>query len=114
VSLPYIYLTKSSGSIPDNQTWEDKVEFDADYVVEKIFVMRKDGGSFTRSTITIWLENKPITKDVVPCALFPPSEFDSPTLNLEVKTNQVLKWDLKNEEGTALEFFLVLKLRPKK
>ena len=113
MSLPYVYKTVESGDIADTKEWSDQFKADQNYTIEKVFIMRKDGQAFTKSTITFWLENQPLTKDVVPCALFPPSEFDSPALGYEIKANQVFKWTLKNLEGTTISVFLVLKLKPK-
>ena len=105
-SNPIIKIFEHS-SIADGATFSDDWEFDDDYVIKYIFI-KADGAATTKSTITIRLDNVPLTKDKALCNTFGTNPENAIELNISVKKSQKIDYEGTNNEGATKDFTIEL------
>jgi len=97
-------------NISPNGTHEEDWSPTEDYIIKRIYLARKDGASFTKSTFYLKILEKVYTLNVVPCNILGPDMLTSPELNIPIKAKEVLKFTLKNLEGTTISVMETLEL----
>jgi len=81
-----------------------------DYLIKRIWILRKDGGPLNASTLTILIDNVPYTREKVPAAIFSRDLKAIPELNLSLKKAQKIDISFQNLEGTAISLFIVFEV----
>lgn len=97
-------------SISDGGTWESEWVADENYTIKYILVNRKDGQPFTASTITMHIEDQPLTKDKAPVKIFGNDMLNAMPINESLDKDKKFSFSLKNEEGTTISVMLDLVL----
>lgn len=87
--------------VADGATHEDTWEADEDLVLKRIYLARKDGSPFTKSTFYLKIKERVYTHKVVPCAVLGPDRRLTPELNIPFNKGEKLAFTLKNLEGAA-------------
>ncbi len=90
--------------------WSFSWTLEEDYVIRRIFVIGKGGVSLTKSTLTILVDNVPITREKVPAQTLGPDIRVSPELNLALKKAQKIDVSFNNLEGTTVSLFVVFEV----
>ena len=96
-------------SVGTGETFSDQWDSDDDYIIRHIFVLA-DGAKTSKSTITIRIDNKPITRDKVLAQIFGTNAEDALLLNIPLRKNARFEFELINNEGAAKDFVLELVL----
>lgn len=89
-------------SMADGAAHEESWRADADLVIKRIHLARKDGSSFTKSTFYMKVAERVYTHPVVPCIVLGPDKLTSPELNIDFKAGETLIFTLKNLEGGTI------------
>jgi hypothetical protein len=97
-------------NIPDNGTYEDSWSPTEDRIIKRIYLARKDGASFTKSTFYFKIDAEVYTLDVVPCNVLGPDMLTSPVLDIPIRAKSTLMFSLKNLEGSTISVMVTLEL----
>ena len=100
-------------SLASGSIWEDEWTADKDYTIKYILIRRGDSSVWTKSTITIWIDGVPITRDKAPVAIFGCDMLGALPINLDLLKDHTIKWSLTNNEGVTIDVFLDLILETK-
>lgn len=95
------------GSVADGASFSGEWTADDDYVIRHIFI-KADGGATTKSTITIRIDNVPITKDKALCNTFGTNAENGLLLNITFKKDSKIDFSGVNNEGAAANFTVEL------
>lgn len=95
-------------NLANGATYEDTWYPDTDIKIKRIYLARKDGAAFTKSTFYLKVKETVYTHPVVPAAVLGPNVEISPELNIPVAAKQVIAFSLKNLEGTAIGVMITL------
>jgi len=95
-------------NLADTGIWEDTWKADDNYKIYYIYVIRGDALAWTKSLVTLWIEDEAITSENVPVSLLGVDMFTALPIGEEIKKEQEFKWSLKNQEGATIDVFLVL------
>ena len=104
------FKTIEKDSLADGGTWSDDWTPDEDVVIKRIYLKKKDGSAFTDSTFYMKISEDVYTRSVVPAAILGPDKEVSPEINVPVKAHQKIDWTFKNNEGSAVDLFLVFEV----
>jgi len=104
------YKTFEKDALADGAKWDESWVADADYIIKRIHVARKDGASFTDSLFYWKIEEVVYTKPSVPCIVLGPDVLVTPELNVELKNKQKISWTLHNREGASIDVMLYFEL----
>ena len=99
-------------SVANGEVKTLKFTADENYIVKYIFIRRGDGSAFTKSTCTIWIKDKPLTRDKAPCAIFGSDVLNALELNIPLKKDWVFEYSGTNKEGTTISIMIDLVLIP--
>jgi len=80
---------------------------DADYVLRHIFV-KADGVAATKSTVTIRIDNRPLTKDKALCNIFGSNAEDAILLGIRMPKGTKIDYEGTNNEGATKDFTVEL------
>jgi len=100
-----------SPSVADGSPFEGKWTADADYRIKQILVTRHDGASFTASTITLKINEKPITKDSILCSQVGADMLTAIEWDQDLKRDWVFEYAGTNREGVTISLSVVLVLQ---
>lgn len=100
-------------SVANGEVKTLKFTADENYIVKYIFIRRGDGSAFTKSTCTIWIKDKPLTRDKAPCAIFGSDILNALPINEELPKDYEFKIDITNSEGTTIDIYVDLVLEVK-
>jgi len=103
---PVIKFFINSG-VADGGTFSGEWDSDANYVIRYIFV-KADGARTTKSTITIRIDNRPITKDKALCNTFGTNPEDALPLNIPFAKGSKFEYEGVNHEGATKDFTVEL------
>lgn len=104
------FLTFDMGSISDGSSVTKEKKADKNYIIKRIYVLRKDGQSFTESTVYFKVEDNVYTSEVVPAVTLGVDKETAPILDIPWNNGQVFTVTLYNNEGSAIEAWVVLEL----
>jgi hypothetical protein len=90
--------------------FENKWVSDANYRIKKILITRHDGARFTASTITIRINEKPITKDSILCLQVGSDVLTAIEWNQDLPKDSVFDYAGTNNEGVAISLSVTLLL----
>jgi len=88
-------------------TFSNEWDTDADYVLRHIFV-KADGVAATKSTITIRIDNIPLTKDRALCNAFGTNAENAILLNTSLPKGTKIDYEGTNNEGATKDFTVEL------
>jgi len=88
-------------------TFSGEWDTDADYVLRHIFV-KADGVAATKSTVTIRIDNIPLTKDKALCNTFGSNVENAILLNTPVAKGTKIDYEGTNNEGATKDFTVEL------
>ena len=94
-------------SVADGGTFSDSWDSDDDYIIRHIFI-KADGAATTKSTITIRIDNVPITRDKALCNTFGTNAENGLLLNIPLKKGSKFEYEGTNNEGAAKDFTVEL------
>ena len=100
-------------SIADSGTFSGSWTADADYTIKYFFVKRKDGAAFTESTITVRIDNVPMTKDVALCSTFGTDILNGLPVNWDLPKDSKIEYSGTNSEGSTVSIAVELVLERK-
>jgi hypothetical protein len=101
--MPFKYFKYfEKDNISDGHTYEDTWRADEDLTIKRIYIARKDGASFTKSTFFFKIKETVYTHEVVPCVCIGADKLTSPELDIPFKTGEILAFTLKNLEGAPI------------
>ena len=109
----YAFKQIEVGSIAAGNTSSGSWTADDNYTIEKIFIIDKDGATLYKVTVTVRIDDKVLTRDLVPAMVLAPDELLSPELNLELSKGKTIYFEIKNNDSTAQDIYIVLKRIPK-
>jgi len=95
-------------NIANGATYEDTWYPDTDIKIHRIYLARKDGAAFTKSTFYLKVKETVYTHPVVPAVVLGPNVQTNPVLDIPVDAKQVIAFSLKNLEGTAIDVMITL------
>jgi len=100
-------------SVADGAKFEQKWTADKDYTVKAFLVKRKDGASLTKSDITVWIMDEPLTRDHVLCSTLGVDWFTAWRLEEPLNKNTDIRYEGYNREGATIDLVveLVLEIR---
>jgi len=96
-------------SLADGSDWSEEWDSDENYKIKYIFI-KADGAATTKSTITLEIEGRAVTKDKALCNTFGTNPENALELDEELKKNEKFKFTITNNEGAAKDFALELVL----
>lgn len=105
---PCIKIFEHSG-VADGASFSSEWDADESYTLKYIFV-KADGARTTKSTITLWIANTPITKDRALCNTFGSNPEDALPLNVPLAKGTRVKYEGVNREGATKDFTVELVL----
>lgn len=97
-------------NIGDGETFEASWSPTEDRIIHRIYLARKDGAAFTKSTFYFKIDGTVYTLDVVPCRILGPDVLTSPVLDIPIKAKGTLMFTLKNLEGAPISVMVTLEL----
>ena len=89
--------------IADGGAFSNEWKVDDDYVLRYIFI-KADGAKTTKSTITLRINNNPITKAKALCNTFGTNAEDALLLNIPLSKGDTVDWEGTNAEGATKTF----------
>jgi len=89
-------------SIADGGTFKKDEKIGVGGVLKYILI-NFNGARPTKSTITIWLNNEPITRDKTLCRLFGSSVEEAIELDVRVSDTDIIKYEGVNNEGATAD-----------
>ena len=106
----YAFKTIDVGSVSAGGTQEKEWTSDDDYIIHKIYVVEKSGQTLYQYEVTITLDGYAVTKDVVPASILAPDSLFSPTLDIELGKDRVIKFSVENGESASRDCYIVMEL----
>jgi hypothetical protein len=103
---PVIKIFEHAG-VGAGTTFSGSWDADEDYVIRHILI-KANGAAPTKSTITIRVDNTPITKDKALCNTFGTNAQDALLLNIPLKKGHKFDYEGTNNEGAAADFTIEL------
>ena len=94
-------------SIADSGSFSQEWDTDDEYVLRHIFI-KADGARTTKSTITVWVGNMPLTKDKCLCNTFGTNPEDALLFNMRIAKGVKIKYEGVNKEGATKDFTVEL------
>jgi len=94
------------------ETFKGSWDSDGDYIIKYIFI-KADGGSTTKSTITIRINNVPITKDKALCNAFGTNPENAIPLSIPFSKGMKFDYEGVNNEAAAADFTVELVMERK-
>jgi len=94
--------------IADGGTFEKEWTTDKAYKIHYIYFKRKDGYSFTKTEVTVWLEGEAITKPEALARTFGEDPLYALKLMYEIGAKQPVKWSGTNREGATIDIAVEL------
>ena len=94
-------------SVSAGGTFSGEWDADENYKIRHIFI-NADGAAPTQSTITIWVDNVPITKAEALCKSFGQNAENALLLDIDLSKNKKFKYSGTNNEGAAKTFTIEL------
>jgi len=94
--------------IADNGLHEDEWTPDEDLVIKRIYLARKDGSSYTKSTFYLKIAGDVYTEPVIPAVVLGPDKLTSPELDIPIAKGNKLNFTLKNLEGAAISSMVTI------
>ncbi|MEM2567335.1 MAG: hypothetical protein QXH20_02545 [Candidatus Bathyarchaeia archaeon] len=95
-------------NIADGATYDDTWYPDTDIKIHRIYLARKDGASFTKSTFYLKVKETVYTHPVVPAIVLGPDVLTTPILDIPVAAKQVIAFSLKNLENATIDVTVTL------
>jgi len=89
--------------IADGGAFSNEWKVDDDYVLRYIFI-KADGAKTTKSTITLRINNNPITKAKALCNTFGTNAEDALLLNIALSKGDTIDCEGTNNEGATKTF----------
>jgi len=86
------------GTVANGSTFSASWDSDDNYNIKYIFI-KADGNRTTKSTITIRINNVPITKDKALCNTFGSNPEDAIELNIPLERDRRIEIEGVNDEG---------------
>jgi len=112
MNIPIIFKQFSKTGLGDGSSWEETWTPTESFTIRYMIIRRGDGNDWTDSTITITLNNRAITRDNALVAVFGTDIRTAIPLNIGIEANDTLKWTLANNEGSAIDVYIILVLEP--
>jgi len=109
--FPLTYKVVWSGTLAAGASVEEEWTSDADYLIEKIFLIERTGKSLYKVMTTISVDTDYLTKDKVPASVFAPDEWLSPKIGRSFARAETFKMAMKNEDTVDFDIVVLLKLR---
>jgi len=98
-------------NIADGGSFSEDWVADKDFIIEYIFIKRKDGASFTASDITIHINRDPITRDKALISTFGSDPQYALPINEPLDKDWKIEWSGYNREGTTISIVVELIMR---
>ena len=95
-------------SVADAGLHEDSWTTDEDLKIKRIFLARKDGVSYTKTTFYLKIAGKVYTDPVIPAITLGPDKLTSPDLDIAVAKGEKLMFTLKNLEGATISSMVTI------
>jgi len=111
--IPIILWHFEKLSLSSGSSWAGSWTPTDDYIIRYILIRRGDGSAWTKSKVTFLLENKAITRDSAPVAIFGVDMYNALPINVEINANEKLEWTLTNFEGAGVDVYMTFVLEPK-
>ena len=100
-------------SVTDGGTFSGEWTADKDYIIKYILVKRKDGAAFTKSTITIRIDGKPVTRDLALCNTFGTDILNALPMDIDFPKDHKFEYSGTNNEGSTIDIAVELVLDEK-
>jgi len=91
-----------SGALADTDLHEDSWTPDEPVKLRRIFLQRRDGASYTRSTFYLKIAGAVYTDPVIPAVVLGPDKLTSLELDISIAKGSKLSFTLKNLEGVEV------------
>ncbi len=98
--------TFEGDNIGSGSAYKDSWTADADYLIKRIFLIRKDGKAFTASTFYFKIGDRVFTREISPAIVFGPDIETSPEVNIKFSKGEKLDFTLTNKEGETISVFV--------
>jgi len=108
--MPTITKRLENTGIADAGTFEGKWTADADYVLKQVYITRHAGAGFTKSTVTLKIDERPITKDSILCSQLGPDKPTAVEWNQDLREHAIFEYAGTNREGTTIDLSVLLVL----
>jgi len=106
LSNPIIKFFQNTG-VADGSSFDGEWDSDDEYVIRHILI-KADGAAPTKSTITIRIDEEPITKDKALCNTFGTNAENALLLNIPLGKGRKFSYEGVNNEGAAKDFTVEL------
>jgi len=104
--IRYIEVTGVADGSPFSGEWTA----DDDYIIKRIFIRRSDGGSWTKSTITIKIDEVASTKTKSSVAIWGSDVLNALVIDYDFPKDRVFKFEGVNQEGLTIDVRVELEL----
>jgi hypothetical protein len=109
--MPFkFFKTFEHDSIANNSTIGNSWTAEDNYIIKRIYIIRKDGASLTKSTFYFKIGDRVFTREIVPANIFRERADISPELNIPFNKSEKLDYNFNNQEGTTISIFVVFEV----
>ena len=106
----YAFKTIESFTVSAGSTTEKTWTSDNDYIIHKIRLVETTSVGLVNLETTITMNGYAITKDVVPGNVLDGYWNQLPTLDIEIKKSQVIKFSFENTSSSDITLYVVMEL----
>jgi hypothetical protein len=100
------YKTFEKTSLTAGAEYSDTWDLDEDLMIQRIFIVEKDGSGLLNSTFYLKIKDRVYTLAVAPANLLTPANAVRYTLDISAAKGEKLAFTFKNGESAAVNIFI--------
>jgi len=101
------HKTFEHDAVADGATVSGTWTADANYIIKRIHIRRKDGYALHKSTFYFKIADRVYTREVVPAGILAEDALITPVLDIPFKEAEKLDYTFVNKEGASIDIFIV-------